>query len=228
MTVCFGACIGGLLESDKLGLPPKYRDFAGMVVMACSFQGGILLWIRYFLREASLSWRDAFGLEASRQGKAVLWGMAGAIAFIPVALALQFWVGDLIELATRHPAVPQTAVQVLEKTGLPTGQRLFMGVLAVLIAPPAEEILFRGIFYPTIKQSGFPKAAWWITSLLFAGMHFNVLSFIPLMVFSFVLIALYEKTGSLWASMTAHSLFNFANFVLVMLTSGDNPVIPGK
>jgi hypothetical protein len=117
-----------------------------------------------------------------------------------------------------HPEA-QEMVQMLERADLPTGERLFIGALAVLVAPVAEEAMFRGILYPTIKQSGHPRAAVWVTSLLFAGMHFNAESFAPLAVFSMLLIWLYEKTGSLLAPITVHSLFNYTNFVMLMLAS---------
>ena len=50
-----------------------------------------------------------------------------------------------------------------------------------LLAPVAEELLFRGILYPAIKQAGFPRLALWGTSLLFAAMHMNLVTFVPLL-----------------------------------------------
>ena len=40
--------------------------------------------------------------------------------------------------------------------------------------------MFRGIFYPWAKQSGFPKLALWGTAVFFGAIHFNLISFIPL------------------------------------------------
>jgi len=34
--------------------------------------------------------------------------------------------------------------------------------------------------YPWIKQSGFPRLALWGTAILFAAIHFNLATFIPL------------------------------------------------
>lgn len=220
MTVCFGAALGSVTQSDKLGLTENYKEFAGTVVMAISFQGGIFMWIWFFLCENQISWRDAFGLYPSHLAKSIMWGIVGAFIFIPVAWGLQEFLAQWIEVMTRHPAAQQQAVTMMQKQNLPMVEQVFLPVLAILLAPPAEEMLFRGIFYTTIKQSGFPRAARWATSLLFATMHFNLLSFLPLAVFSFILIDLYEKTGSLWAPMTAHSLFNFANWGLLMLEKG--------
>ena len=177
--------------------------------------------------EIPMSWSEAFGLEPARQAKAIRWGVAGALLFLPAAWGLQSLSAWTIELVTRHPAQAQQLIQMMKQADSPWIERLFMGVLAVMIAPVVEEMMFRGILYPTIKQNGSPRAAWWMTSLLFAAMHLNAPTFVPLAVFSLLLIFLYEKTGSLWASITAHSLFNFTNFVLAMLAAGSafpNPV----
>jgi hypothetical protein len=96
----------------------------------------------------------------------------------------------------------------------------------VFVAPLAEEIVFRGILYPTIKQAGFPRTAWWVTSLFFGAIHLNWVAFVPLTVFSLLLIYIYEKTGSLWASITAHSLFNFTSFAMLMVTASWPPPTP--
>lgn len=218
-TLCFAGILDGFLESPKLGLTDDARAFAQMALTAVFFQGAVFIWIGVFLRQNRLTWSGAFGLEAARQSKAVPWGILAALLFLPIALGVQYLTGLLIE----HP-VAQAAVQVLENADLPWGEQVFLGVIAVLVAPPAEEIVFRGILYPTIKQNGYPRAALWATSLLFGLMHFNLLSFLPLALFSFLLIFLYEKTGSLWASITAHSLFNFSNFLFLMSTAG--PPLP--
>jgi membrane protease YdiL (CAAX protease family) len=215
MTVCFGLCLANLLKGD----------FARMGVTSIVIEGGVLGCIWFFLREARVSWKEAFGLETPQRAKAAAWGAAGALLFLPVAWGMQDLLGHLIKLATHHEAEKQELVKVLQRAEFPWGQEAFMGVVAVFIAPVAEEMLFRGIIYPTIKQSGFPRAAWWVTSLLFAGAHVNWLSFIPLAVFSMVLIYLYEKTGCLWASMTAHGVFNLANFVFLVYLSWHHPIL---
>jgi membrane protease YdiL (CAAX protease family) len=125
----------------------------------------------------------------------------------------------LAQLLVDHP-VAQPMVEALEKTGLSLPEKALMGLLAVFLAPLAEEMIFRGILYPTIKQVGYPRTALWVTSLLFGAIHFNLIAFVPLTLFSVLLISIYERTGSLWASITAHSLFNFTSFAVLMFAPG--------
>jgi membrane protease YdiL (CAAX protease family) len=81
----------------------------------------------------------------------------------------------------------------------------------------AEEVLFRGILYPAIKQAGHPRVALWGTALLFAAVHMNLVTFLPLAVLALVLTALYERTNNLLAPITAHVLFNALNFVTLLV-----------
>jgi membrane protease YdiL (CAAX protease family) len=92
-----------------------------------------------------------------------------------------------------------------------------MGATAVLLAPVAEEMMFRGILYPVIKQVGYPRLALWGTSLLFAAVHLNAVTFVPLTVLALVLTALYERTNNLLAPIAAHLLFNALNFGMLLL-----------
>jgi hypothetical protein len=98
--------------------------------------------------------------------------------------------------------------------------RLALGVTAILLAPVAEEIFFRGVLYPAIKQAGFPRVAWWGTALFFAVVHVNLVTFVPLTVLALALIALYERTDNLLAPITAHAMFNALNFTTLLLLEG--------
>ena len=90
-------------------------------------------------------------------------------------------------------------------------------IIAIVIAPPAEEAVFRGLIYPTIKRLGYPRLALWGTTLLFAAIHWNLASFLPLVLLALVLTWLYERTGNLLAPMVTHALFNAVNFMALQL-----------
>jgi membrane protease YdiL (CAAX protease family) len=92
---------------------------------------------------------------------------------------------------------------------------IYLGFFAVVLAPVAEEFIFRGVLFPYIKQLGFPKLAWIGLSLVFALIHGDAAVFIPLFVLSLALTYLYEKTDCLLAPIFAHALFNAVNLVLI-------------
>jgi len=105
---------------------------------------------------------------------------------------------------------------------LPILMAAFQGVFGsngpFFVVPAAEEMLFRGLLYPWIKKAGFPKLAFWGSSLLFALIHLNLMTFLPLFVLALILTALYEKTNNLLAPITAHTLFNAVNLVMLYIS----------
>ena len=109
-------------------------------------------------------------------------------------------------------AVPQESVRMLQQ-GIPLGPEICLALLAIAVAPVTEELLFRGILYPFIKQQGYPNLALWGTSVLFGLLHLNLMAFLPLTFLGLVLAWLYETTDNLMAPILAHSFFNLANFL---------------
>jgi membrane protease YdiL (CAAX protease family) len=95
-------------------------------------------------------------------------------------------------------------------------------MFAVVLAPVAEEFIFRGMLYPFVKQLGYPRLAWLGVSFVFALVHLNGAIFLPLFVLALALTWLYEKTDNLLAPITAHALFNAANLTL-LLTQNSGP-----
>ena len=143
-----------------------------------------------------------------------LLAVAATVAVFPVSLALM-WVSQKIMVWLSIEVVAQPTVRALE-TVTSLEQKLLFGAMAVLLAPVVEEVVFRGILYPSIKELGHPRAALWVTAFVFALTHANAVTFLSLMFFAVLLTLLYEQTGSLWASIGAHGLFNLANFTWLL------------
>lgn len=97
-----------------------------------------------------------------------------------------------------------------------TSMRAFwlMALVAVVFAPLGEEFLFRGYIYPVMRRFGHPVFAIFFSGLLFSFFHFNMYALLPLFLFGMVLAYLYEVTGSIWAPMVAHGLFNGVSVVM--------------
>jgi membrane protease YdiL (CAAX protease family) len=195
-----------------------------IVIAVLSFQGASVVLVHRFLREQHRGWISEFGLDLGWQ-RAVLLGAAIAVIFLPVGWGLQSASASLLQRLELHPE-EQVAVEVLRTSQAPLS-RLVLGLAAIVVAPLGEELLFRGILYPAIKQWGFPRLAWWGTALLFGAIHTNLISFLPLTLLALCLIWLYERTGNLLAPITAHSLFNAMNFAALYLAQ-TWPQLPSK
>ena len=93
---------------------------------------------------------------------------------------------------------------------------ILMGITAAVVAPICEEVVFRGYLYPAVKRFAGPWMSGLCTALMFSAAHGSVSALLPLFVFGLALAALYEFTGSIWAPMAAHFLFNAATVASLM------------
>ncbi|MCU0783849.1 MAG: CPBP family intramembrane metalloprotease [Verrucomicrobia bacterium] len=215
MLLCLylGLTLGAFVQY-YIGKPAGENPTLRTVVAALSSQGVALGFIWRFVREHRVGWRDAFGFTVNWK-MALLLGAVVACIALPVGQVLQMFSAGIMSRLSVKPEM-QPAIQALNNTVM-WMDRVALGVVAIGLAPVAEEMLFRGILYPAVKQAGYPRAALWVTSLLFAAVHWNVVTFAPLLLLAIVLTLLYEKTNNLLAPIAAHSLFNALNFVMFFL-----------
>lgn len=95
-------------------------------------------------------------------------------------------------------------------------------LVAVLMAPTLEEVLFRGLLLPALRRRfAFPFSAAVVT-VLFASLHATQTGaywppLIGIAVCGWFLARSRERTGSLWPPMAFHAGFNFTAFVPVLL-----------
>ena len=214
---CFslGILTAAILHKSAVAGFRQTEDFGNILVATLSFQGATWLLIPILLRQNEIHWRDFFGLRKGNIFRAVGWAVAILILFLPVASVLKA-VSERVLQTIGWESQPEEAVKLLLQAPVwPTG--IYLGVFAVVLAPVAEEFIFRGVLFPFVKQLGWPKLAWIGVSLLFAVIHGAPDVFIPLFVLALGLTWLYEKTGNMLASIVAHSLFNTANLVLLVV-----------
>ncbi len=83
-----------------------------------------------------------------------------------------------------------------------------------VIAPVAEELIFRGVAYNLLrdaiplKRRASMIISCIIVSAIFGIYHGNILQGIYTFLFSIVLVVIYELTGSIWCSIVTHAGFN--------------------
>lgn len=212
-----GVLLVGWLNSPSspFAFDPK---FLTVVVSTLTFHGMALLLTGFFLREHEMDWVTGFGFRSPRLGRSLLLSVTVGFLALPIALALARLSAKLMARFQFDPVVQET-VQTLQNADS-TQLKILLGVLAVIVAPCAEELVFRGILYPSIKQLGFPRLALWGTSLLFAAIHNNAMIFLSLTFLAVLLTLLYETTNNLLAPIVTHSLFNLANFFWLIFQPG--------
>jgi membrane protease YdiL (CAAX protease family) len=112
---------------------------------------------------------------------------------------------EALKLITESPSVP---LQVI------------LAIVAVLVAPVVEELLFRGLFQTTIRSYiDRPWLAIVLTSIVFASIHPDRSHRPSLFVLALGLGYAYEKSGSLLRPIFMHAMFN-GIAIATVLTQG--------
>jgi CAAX protease family protein len=102
-------------------------------------------------------------------------------------------------------------------------QRVMIIVLAVAIAPIAEEFVFRFFLYGVMRRYMGRLGGLIFTSLLFALVHAHLPSFAPLFVLAVCFTIAYEWSGSILVSMTMHSIFNALSLIFLAFPQLSDP-----
>ena len=212
--LCLGLTIAAFLHKAGVAGFKQPEDFGNLLFATLSFQGAAWLLILIFLRLHQTGWGAAFGWCGPRSRQALVAAVKFILVILPVVLLLQAASVYILEKLGWPPEDQAAVLMLLKAKGW--WATVYFGMFAVVIAPVAEEFIFRGMLFPFIQQLGFPKFAWFGVSALFALIHMNAPTFVPLFVFALALTWLYEKTDNLLAPITAHALFNATNLVLLL------------
>lgn len=122
---------------------------------------------------------------------------------------------------------PQIDVQQAQDVGFQNLANQTQYILAfttlVVLAPFAEEVLFRGYLYGKLRKHAPIWLAMLITGALFAAAHGQWNVAIDTFALSLVMTSLREITGSIWAGVLLHMMKNGLAFYLLFI----NPSLLG-
>jgi membrane protease YdiL (CAAX protease family) len=86
-----------------------------------------------------------------------------------------------------------------------------------VVVPVIEELIFRGVIYKGLRAKMPAVIAVSVTSLLFAVVHVEPWSFLPIFIMSFLLCYSLEKTKSIAVPIVIHSINNLASISLLLI-----------
>ncbi|MFQ5863174.1 MAG: lysostaphin resistance A-like protein [Candidatus Brocadiales bacterium] len=154
------------------------------------------------------------GISLLEWRRNLTWGLLRYVVVLPLIVAAGF----LVELMTRSvdvtPQHQEVVLRLLE-------ERSYFSIVAIvtfgaLVGPVAEEVLFRGFLQPALRDIMGSVKAIFLTSFLFALVHFNVYIFLQIFILGLLLGYLYEKTGTLVAPASAHILHNSVSLCVLL------------
>ena len=175
------------------------RDLTANVVLIMA----VLLLLLGFLRVRGLNLDALAGLSKIGVVRAVTTGALLLIAAYPIIAT-----ADVITRKFIGNGSSRQNVVELFNGSRTMDQRIMIIILAVAIAPIAEEFVFRFFLYGVLRRYIGRFGALAFTALLFAAVHAHLPSFAPLFVLGSCFTLAYEWSGSILVSMTMHSLFN--------------------
>lgn len=217
-----GEAEGAALEAREMLVQMAVAEAAMVPVVL------LILWRAHRVVEGGIG---AFGLSLRSPGRTARGLILGFLAVMPVTLAvaavaraLVQWLGGVELEQIGHGALQEVAKAPWE----PAAWGII--ALAVVGAPLVEEIIFRGLVQTSLHQSGAIRGRWGVIALaagLFALVHGGVIpegqSQLQLAVVMPTLFILglglgvaYEWTGSLWAPIGIHALFNASQVGMVL------------
>lgn len=139
-------------------------------------------------------------------GKAILLGTYYLVTLLPRAAIL---VAVLLALPVEGIPRPQDPVGALASGGLSLPMMALLALDVVVLAPIAEELLFRGFLLPRLAARLHPTTALLATAVLFAALHTHYgVQALVLIVHGMVLGWARLRTGGLAAPVALHMMVN--------------------
>lgn len=149
-----------------------------------------------FLAVSGESWKEAIGFHRIKWSTAFM-----IILFTFLTMPVTTFINAFSMLFVEN-AVMEISGQVLE---LPFIISFFF---MAVNAPICEEVVFRGIVYRGYRRSGTLFQAAVFSALIFALGHLNFNQAAYTFAVGIILVLLVEATGSIWASIIYHVVFN--------------------
>ena len=213
VTTAVAGAVALAVRGMHLGAVAQGVAIGGALISAYLVQLALVAWAA---RRSGSTLAPAVGLVR------VVDGGRYFLAAIGVALLARLAAGwYAVILQALHVKLPGENVDVTRL--LPSGAvgTVLTFVLLVMIAPLAEEVVFRGVVLDSLRDRWGDGAAIVGSSVLFALVHANPFVVLPIFGLALGLGYLFVRSRSLWVSITCHSAFNALGFIALLLVKGN-------
>jgi membrane protease YdiL (CAAX protease family) len=167
------------------------------------FSIGLFLFVAAFLRLRRFDLGALGGFSKMGFSRAATTGGILLLAAYPLVL-----LAEVVTQRLARGALDKQGIVELFNASSTLEQRILIILLAVTVAPLAEEFFFRFFLYGVVKRYFGCGVGVVANALLFAAVHAHLPSFAPLFVLGVCFTIAYEWSGSILVSMTMHALFN--------------------
>lgn len=155
----------------------------------------------------------AYVLSFTMRRKPVLQGMSLHPVRVPVLAAaalLGLALNPVVSLLLELLPLPEAWLDAYAESAamLENGSPAVIILASVIAAPVSEELAFRGLVYTRLKRAMPMWLAAVLSSALFGALHGDLVWFLYAALLGLLLTWIFERSGSVWASIACHMGFN--------------------
>ena len=195
------------------GVTPEQRNLLTLYATII-IEGALGLWVWLWVKLRHHGGLSTLGLRFRRGdvGAGILTALLGLV----VAQVTTQIVTSIFEGTTGHP--------IKQPEQLPPGlhgggQLVVAGIAVILVAPFAEELFFRGFLYQAFRRWRGVTQGILLSAAVFAISHGAPLLIVGIFPLGIVLAYMFERRGSLGATITAHMTYNLIGFIFLVSTT---------
>ncbi|MBA4387839.1 MAG: hypothetical protein C0404_07650 [Verrucomicrobia bacterium] len=187
-----------------------------IALQVLSFQVAAVVILLILMRLGGISWRSGFATPQNSLGRSVLHGIVGYVATFTVFIVVAF-VYKMALLMFGIDAESQPLIRKFLDPGTSSSLRFTIAFMAIVVAPFTEELMFRGVALPWLCKLIPAPAAIVVISVVFAAVHWNIASFVPLFVLSCGFSIAYLYSRNIAAPIVMHTAFNSLSIISLYL-----------
>ena len=202
-----------------LSMQLNEKTILPLLAMQTLFFGGLflILWISTFFGRARSPSAPPPHWDNGRLARCAKLTLLSAIPICLIALGLNWASGELLSRLADVDLSDQELVKFLTSSSLSLRGKVILFSFLLIEAPLLEELLFRGIVFGGALKIMPVWVAMVLSGFLFAVIHVNAATLIPLWFLGVAFAWLYVRTGTLLAPMAVHLTFNALNLTLFFL-----------
>lgn len=210
---------------QKHWLPESPAPYVQILITLFAFHVPGIVVVLALLRKRGITLARGFGLAWRGAPRYAGYGLVLGLAALPVLWLTTALYDLLLVLMGVEIGVQPVMQMLLNAASYPWWGQVILALLAIVVVPAIEEILFRGIALPALSKSYGLVVGIILTSLVFGVMHVHVPSYLPLFLLSVGLCLAYAYTGSILVPIIIHSTFNLVSITILWLSvlTGHSP-----
>lgn len=193
---------------------PETSDMTlAMAVMSIAFHWPVIAYlaIRYPVTGTPLY--EAFGIRLKGGVRTLGAGVVAYLGMMPIVFVYMVTYHYCLRSLQIDIELQDVAYAITEEPV--TAIRFYFYAVGIVIAPIAEELVFRGVLLPLLARWIGPLRGVLLVSVLFAAIHWHLAALLPLFVVSVCLCMAYAYSRSLTVPIVMHILFNAVHLTLM-------------